>query len=150
MNRRTLLALGVAATASAVTGGRAGAVTTEMHVTPANLKDVEGLSVAAEPRDGGRVVRFTVRRDPAKARWQLRSGDLTVDAGRGALAECDVQGRKRRGGVIEYQFTVAADALEHSHFVLREVQGAGADEIAFVGGGEFYDLRLADFTPKVG
>src|SRR5688572_16025905 len=71
----------------------AAAVKTELKVTPENLKEFEGLSVAAERRDDGRV-RFTIRRDPSKACWQRRTGDLHVAVDAGEVVDCSVHGRK--------------------------------------------------------
>jgi hypothetical protein len=147
MTRRVLLAGGVALVMLFVGTWPAEAVKTQIDVTPANLKHVEGLTVAAEWREDGRV-RFTIRRDPAKARWQLRTGDLTIGHGADTVVDCSLHGRKRPGGILEYQFIVSAEALPDAQFVLREVQGSEDDEEQIIGGGEFYNLRLVDFAPE--
>lgn len=116
------------------------------RITPQNAERA-GFAVTVKPREDG-TVRFTVTREIAKARWPGRDATLEVRGEGGPLVTCPVAGhRDRAKNAISYWFDLAKDRIPNAVLTVTEVQTAGNKEDGekLVGGGTYYELRLADF-----
>jgi hypothetical protein len=126
------------------------AVKEQFDVTPESIRHVEGMTIEAVQRDDG-TIGFTVTRDPSKAHWQGRDALLEIADAQGDAVECYVQGKTKKGGLIEYWFAVAPRHVENATFTLIEVQtdpNAGPDDELLIGGGTYYRFRLVDFAEQ--
>jgi hypothetical protein len=114
-------------------------------VTPANVAD-QGFSFQARQRESGAIaVRIT--RDTTRAQWQKRTTVLEVPAEGRAPSEREVKG-KRDGKQVVYRFELSPEKFQQAQFRVMEVQTGPKGE-AVIGGGTFFEFRLADFVGLV-
>jgi hypothetical protein len=104
------------------------------------------VSVQTATREDGRI-RFSVLRDPAKARFQGRDARIEVRGPGTMSVDATLQGSKDKNGLL-YEITLSPDAAAHTLFVLSEEMEASpgrANEVPV--GGIFYRILVRDFVP---
>ena len=113
-------------------------------VTPESIKSIAGLSVQTALREDGRI-RFSVLRDPAKARFQGRDARIEV-SGPGTMSiDATLHGSKDKNGLL-YEITLSSEAAAHTLFVLSEVETSPGRANVVLGGGIFYSILARDFV----
>jgi hypothetical protein len=132
--------------------GEAIALKEEVQVTPKNQQAV-GFAVVTEQRKDG-TVQFTIKRDLSKARSPAPGSNLEVRRGStlrihgdsGLIAECKVEAEYKQQTVV-YRFVIARDRVPYSNFTVAEIDDFKNREEGehLLGGGTFYEFRLADF-----
>lgn len=110
-------------------------------VTPQSMREQGFTFSATRKEDGMLSVRIT--RDPAKARWTGRSAHLEVRGESGILAKCEPVG-ETKNKLVTYRFDLSPESFRHSFFTVAEIQTGPSNEI-LIGGGTYYEFRLADF-----
>jgi hypothetical protein len=129
--------------------GEASAITIEIPVTPAYLKEnPKEFSIHAEKRDDG-LIHFTITRHLSEPRY-LIAGLKVRDQGSVVLEGSFPAVVKEKA--VKYYLAVSSKQLSNTDFELSE-HGFNAfsatDEtpIPWIGG-EDYQIHLADFAPK--
>lgn len=142
---RPLVSLVVLAIVFAL-AGRASAITVDVPVTPAYLKErPKEFSISAEERDDG-LIHFTITRHLSEprylvARFTIREKGLVVLDGSFPSFV--------REKAVKYYLTVSPRQLSNAHFELSERGFNVADETPFPWvGGIDYQIRLVNFAPK--
>jgi len=139
----------VLATAFLATGMLAWAEKIQCNVVPSNAA-AAGFAVSVKPRENG-MLRFTIVRDLAKAQWHGRDATLQVrDSGK-LVVTCPVSVPRERGGKsITFWFDLSQDRADESHLTVTEIETAEGKEDGekLLGGGTYYEFKLADFVCK--
>lgn len=143
MKRRALLALAAVGLLASLP---AQALKLEQEVTPRNIQELGFTLTANRKEDGMLAVRVT--RDPAKAQWTGRYAILEVRGETGVLAKCELVGEltgEKEKKLVTYHFDLSPESFQQSHLRVAEVQtGPGGEQL--IGGGTFYEFRLAEFA----
>jgi hypothetical protein len=123
------------------------------RMTPDALEP-SGFSMTAENQKDG-TVEFTLTRDLSEARsfgpdsalLVRRSATLNVHGRSGLLAKCNIEPVGQKDTIV-YRFVIARDCVPDSHFTLAEIDDY-KDQTGerLIGGGTFYEFRLALFAP---
>jgi hypothetical protein len=126
----------------------------EQKMTLAGLHD-SGFEIKTQNRKEG-TVEFTLTRDLLKAKTFQADSDLQIRrvatikvfGKSGLLAQCDIEPNTQKN-TVTYRFTMARECVDDSRFTLAEIDDyKDQTREHLLGGGTFYEFRLALFVDK--